>query len=250
MPEITSVTNTLIASFLILTTSFVGVIFAWRGLRQFFERNLPYLVSFSAGVFVVVVASLVREMNEIEPSGLLISGTIIFGVLGVHIITRLFPGSHHHEDADCEHEHSYINVRNMFFGDSLHSLADGILLAPAFIISPALGISASLGIAFHEIVQELSEFFVYKKSGFGTKKALLWSFASSLTIILGAFIGLYLANIRALVVPILGVATGSFLYLIVTDLIPESYHQARTQSKYRRHILSAFLGIVLMWIII
>jgi len=250
MPDVTASLYAISASGIITLVSLIGVFFAWKGFRKLFERNLPYFVSFSAGVFIMVVISLT---NEIRGLGIKIETTlalILFGALIIHTITKLFPGSHHHEDPDCEHEHSHINVRNMFIGDAIHSFADGLLLAPAFLINPLLGVSASIGVGFHEIVQELSEFFVYKKSNFSTKKAISWCVMSSATMVPGTILGLFVSNNNFLLAPLLGIASGSFLYIIATDLIPESYHQAKTKSKYALHIASALFGVVLMWFIV
>ena len=250
MIEMSTILYTLGASILILTTSFVGVIFAWRGLRSFFEFNLPYLVSFSAGVFIMVVFSLIEETSKLTNDSLLLIAVITLGALLVHSISILFPGSHHHEDPRCEHEHTEVTVRNMFMGDALHSFVDGVLLAPAFLISPLLGISTTIGILFHELVQELSEFFIYKKSHFSTKKALTWCLYSSITILPGSLIGLYVSKTKLFIIPLLGIAIGSFLYIIFTDLIPDSYRQAKTRSKYILHVLSGLIGVIIMLFIL
>lgn len=248
MPDISLSTTiyALLASIAISILSIIGVLFAWSGLRHLFEKNLPYFVSFSAGVFIMVVISLTNEMKDFEIGIGIMFAVIALGALMIHTITKVFPGSHHHEDPNCKHDHSHINVRNMFIGDTIHSFTDGMLLAPAFLINPLLGISASIGVGFHEIVQELSEFFVYKKSHFSTKKAILWCIMSSSSMIPGTILGLIISNNKNLLVPLLGIASGSFLYIILTDLIPESYHQAKTKSKKVMHIVSALIGVLIM----
>jgi len=250
MPTPEQVLYVTIASISIITLSMIGVLLAWKGLRKWFQNHLPYLVSFSAGVFLVVSWHLVEEVFEFSDSLLLPISVIIIGAIATHSITKFFPGSHHHEHPDCSHDHDHVDARSMFLGDSFHSAADGMLLAPAFLISPILGLTTALGIAFHEIVQELSEFFVYKKAGFSTKKALAWNIMSSSTLFIGAAIGLFITQLQALVVPLLGFAAGSFLYIVLIDLIPDSYRAAkgkvRSKSKYTWHIFAILLGLIVM----
>ena len=54
----------LLSSFIIMLASLAGVIFVWKNLGRLIEKNLHFLVSFSAGVFLFVTYNLSLETIE------------------------------------------------------------------------------------------------------------------------------------------------------------------------------------------
>lgn len=243
-------TYLIITALIIMLASLSGVVSVSRHLGVFIERNLSVLVSFSAGVFCIINFTLISE--TLAHSTSLLSGLlwIVGGALGIFVIFRILPTFHHHHDAHEEHDHhhSRIDTRRIIFSDALHNIGDGILLAAAFTISIPLGIAAAASIFIHEIVQEISEFFVLKQAGFTTAQALTLNFAISSTILIGAiggFVALdYFTHIE---IPFLGIAAGALLVVILHDLIPHSVRTSRHTNMYAKHIGAFLLGIALMY---
>jgi len=239
----------LLYSVLIMLASLVGVFSVWRRAGRAIERNLNLLVSFSAGVFIVIAYQLGIEV--VEHSATLGSGLvwIVIGLLTVWLLFKFLPSSHHHHDEASEtHPHSRLNARRIMTSDALHNLGDGILLATSFAVSSSLGMLTALSIFVHELVQEISEFFVLRQAGYSTKSALILNFAISATVLLGALGGFFLLeSFETLEVPLLGLASGAFLVVVFHDLIPHSVRSSKRENLYWRHLLWFLIGAVLMF---
>lgn len=232
-----------------MSTSLSGVMLIWKTAGDFVERNLRFLVSFSAGVFLWIVYELIGEITEISSFTSAITWSI-GGVIIMTIIFALIPEFHHHHIKDSDHSHSKPDARKILLGDAIHNFGDGILLAAAFLGGSMLGILTAVAIFVHEIIQELSEFFVLKEAGYSTKKALTINFIVSSTIPLGAIVGLYLSNTsNVLVTPLLGIAAGSFLYVVAKDLVPHSIRSSHENKQYLSHTVWFLTGIIAMFLI-
>lgn len=231
-----------------MLASLSGVIFIWKNLGKFIEKNLSFLVSFSAGVFLFITYLLSIETVHYSKS---ISEAIIWIIAGAiffFILFKILPNFHHHHDEQQENEkHNKIDARRILISDGVHNIGDGILLTTSVIASPAIGVATAISIFIHEFVQEVSEFFVLRQAGFKIKKALIWNFAVSSTILIGA-IGSYflLETFEILEVPLLGIAAGSFLVVVINDLIPHSIRHSKNKTQYLKHLIWFILGLILM----
>lgn len=234
-----------------MLASLVGVISVWKNFGQIIEKNLHFLVSFSAGVFLFITYELSHE--AIEQAKSVSSGLlwILIGIFGIWFIFRLMPTFHHHHDNETEiHVHSEMDARKILLSDALHNIGDGILLVTSFTVSFSLGLVATLSIFVHEIIQEISEFFVLRGAGYNTKKALLTSFSVSSTILIGSLGGFFLLeNFKSFEVPLLGLASGSFLTVVLQDLIPHSIKMSTTKRHIVKHLTWFLAGLILMILI-
>lgn len=235
-------------SILVMLASLAGVISVWRHAGSIIERNLSYLVSFSAGVFLILSYQLAREAIEHSTTigyGILWIG---IGVIGIWLLFKFLPAFHHHHDqGEEDHVHTKIDARKILLSDGIHNIGDGILLAAAFAVSSSLGIITALSIIVHELVQEVSEFFVLKEAGYSTKKVLLTNFFVSSTILIGSLGSFFfLDNFEMLEAPLLGIAAGSFLIVVFHDLIPHSVRTSSHHKHYTKHFIWFVIGIALM----
>lgn len=244
-------TEVLLFSILVMMASLVGVFAIWRNVGRFIEKNLSLLVSMSAGVFVFITYNLTGE--TMEHAGGITEGLawILGGAFFFRLLFKLAPLSHHHHDAGAETTpHSKIDARRVMAGDALHNFSDGMLLAASFAVSSTFGVLTVLSIFFHELVQEMSEFFVLKQAGYETKKALILNFAVSSTILLGSLVGFFLIdNFEMLEVPILGLTAGAFLVVVLDDLIPHSIRASKQTELYAKHLAWFVSGLVLMFLV-
>ena len=141
-----------------------------------------------------------------------------------------------------------MDARRLLIGDSLHNIGDGILLAATYIANPALGFATALSLFVHELVQEVSEFFILRESGYSSKGALTINFLTASTILVGSIGGYFLITSFSMIeIPVLGLATGALIALLIQDLIPHSIERARTHKCFHKHILSVILGILVMF---
>lgn len=233
-------------SLLVMLASLVGVVAVWKRAGAFIEQRLDYLVSFSAGVFLVFLFGLASE--AVEHVGGLQYGLpwLLSGAVGIWLIFKLIPASHAH--AHAGHPHTRLDARRLITIDAIHNAADGIFLAASYAVSPALALAAGISIFVHEALQEMSEFFVLRDAGYSTKKALAVNFLVSSTILVGA-VGAYLLLdvFEALEGPLLGLAAGGILMVVLHDLIPHSIREARRVSHYAAHLLWFLVGASAMF---
>lgn len=239
----------LLASLGIMFASLVGVLVVWGKAGRVVERHLDYLTSFSAGVFLIVAYHLGEETlahAESAGAGLM---WILGGALVIWILFNLLPNLHAHAHGH-EHEGHMVDPRRLLISDGIHNIGDGVVLATSFLASTGLGVAAALSIFFHEIVQEISEFFVLREGGYSARRALSYNFLVSSTILLGSLGAYFLLDLFELVeVPLLGLSAGAFLVVVLGDLIPHSIKASHDRSHIVRHLVWFGIGIGLMFVI-
>lgn len=231
----------------IMLASLVGVITTWKRLGNWTARNLRYLVSFSAGLFFIVAMNLTGEALELSPTRSAAFLSLLGGAVGIFLLGRLIPESHHHHEMeDASDHHDKAGAQRILFGDAIHNLGDGLLLVPAFVIDIRLGITTAVGIFVHEAIQEFSEFFILKEGGYSTKQALARNFLVSGTILIGIALGLTVTASEQLIGPLLGIAAGAFFFIVLNDLIPRSVAVSQNRRDYVTHALAGLAGALLM----
>ncbi len=132
--------------------------------------------------------------------------------------------------ADHGHEHHLTSARSpptagnwsVLAGDSVHCFGDGVLIASAFIADMRLGLIAALAVLAHEVPHHMGDLMVLR-SGPGDRRAavLKVSLAGSVTA-LGGLVGYLLVEPLVNLLPyFLVVASSSFVYVALADLIPQ-----------------------------
>ena len=79
----------------IMIASLAGAVFTWKFLGGWIEPRLRYLVALAAGVFVVIIVTLMEEALH-DGMSLEIFGAFLLGGVILEIITRLMPKEAHH----------------------------------------------------------------------------------------------------------------------------------------------------------
>jgi zinc and cadmium transporter len=241
-------TYILLSALFIMLVSLVGKLSTWKGFGKFIQPNTQYLITFASGIFTIIIFSLFKETLELSHSLLITTASILIGMLVIHTIIGLLPTAHHHHSipAGCGHKHSHIDARRMMWSDFFHNAGDGVLLVSAYAVNIHVGITATIGILLHEIVQEISEFFVLKEAGYSTNKALFYNFLVSSSILIGIFLAFFISSTNWLMIPLMGLATGGFIYALSRDLIPHTIHHAEKTNTPLKHVIIFIFGIILM----
>jgi zinc and cadmium transporter len=145
---------------------------------------------------------------------------------------ELYRHQHHHEGDEHHHHHGFDRQQagrggwSVLLGDSIHNFCDGIIIAAAFLTDVRLGAVTSLAIIAHEIPQEVGDYIVLLNAGFSRRKALLYNAASGLAAVLGGVIGYFVVGPWESLFPyLLVIASSSFVYIAVADLIPQLQHR-------------------------
>ncbi len=180
----------------------------------------------------------------LRSSLLILAGMMIFFV--VEKLLRHRHGilhDHHHPGAVRHPELATINV----LGDALHNFIDGVLIGVSYLASPTLGFSTTIAVLFHEIPQEFGDFGILVHSGLSVRNAVLLNLASASTSILGAVLALIAGSVaqETVVLFLLPVAAGGFVYLAAADLIPELQHDRSLRGLVSQTSLMS-LGMGLM----
>ena len=186
---------------------------------------VPRMVSYSVGVLLgVAFLSLLPEAFEKSADAETSFSVVLAGILAFFLLEKaaLWRHGHEHEDHATRKPSGMLIV----VGDAFHNFVDGVLIAAAFLTDLKLGITTTLAIMAHEIPQEVGDFTVLLKAGYGRRRALLLNLASSLTSVAGGVIGYFmLEGAQAMVQYALLLAASCFIYIAVADLIPDMHRQ-------------------------
>ncbi|HEY1057618.1 MAG TPA: ZIP family metal transporter [Limnobacter sp.] len=227
---------------------------AWLSSRSI-ARALEPMVSLSTGV--LLGTSLLHLLPEALDKGMehhdlfiwLLGGLLFFFVLEKFAIFR---HSHHHEHDGHHHEHGFDKHEAgrggllIVVGDSIHNFADGLLIASAFLVDVQLGLLTTLSIVLHEIPQQTGDFLVLMNAGIARAKAIRLMAVAGVAAVLGAFLGFTLFSQLQHVLPIaLVLASASFLYVAVADLIPQMQQRLALRSSIMQ-VTTITAGVVLV----
>src|SRR3989344_8773013 len=185
----------------VVVVSLVGVLALSFGEKKL-HKILLILVSLSAGTLMGgAFLHLLPEVVEEQGFTLAVSFSVLGGVLVFFLIEKWIHAHHcdimPHEQSHLHHEpHLHAHKQHIgiltLFGDGLHNLLDGLVIAGAYLVSVPAGIATTPAVVLHEVPQEIADFGVLLYSGFSKWKALFYNFLSAATAILGAVIGLVL----------------------------------------------------------
>ncbi len=242
------------AGFAIMLASLSGKLVMWGHLGHILQKNLKFLVTFAMGVFGATLYLMLSETLHLQAGLGPVALAAAAGALALEVLHRLLPEAHHHHGTDksecCDHEHGHtistINPRRILLGDAAHNIGDGVMLVPAYLISLQVGLSVTLGILLHEVVQEISEFFILKEAGYSTKRALLSNLAVSSTIFIGIAASLFIATATAYIHLLIAFAAGGLFYIILRDLLPHTIERIKHEGKTTQHIILLVIGVSLM----
>jgi zinc and cadmium transporter len=134
---------------------------------------------------------------------------------------------HAHHAHDHPHGEQHDSARRsggwaVLAGDSVHAFGDGILIASAFLTDMRLGAVTALAVLAHEVPHHMGDLVVLRQTS-GTQGAALMkvSLAGTVTA-LGGVVGYFLlAQFEGVLPYLLVLASSSFVYVALADLIPQ-----------------------------
>ena len=231
---------TIVATVLDSLVGLVGI-FSLYVSEEKLEEIVQWLVAFAAGAMLAgaLVHMIPKAMVALRYKW---TGEVaILGFLTFFVLERFLHWHHCHETGPCEvHPVTTLTI----VGDSLHNFIDGLVIAAAFLTDAVTGWITTLLIIAHEVPQELGNFSVLLFGGYKKEKAILWTFFSQATCILGGILGWFFTP-EWLKAPIIAFAAGGFLYIAAADLIPE-LHKEKNRKKMRQATAWLLLGILFM----
>lgn len=204
------------------------------------------LVGFAAGVMLTtaifeLIPEAIREHGE-----QITLAPVFLGIIVFFFLERFIVWFHHHDDDHAIRPTGYL----ILLGDTIHNVIDGVSIAGAFLVDVRLGVITTLAIAAHEIPQELADLGILIHAGFTKINALLYNLLSGFAAVGGAIGGYVLfERLNHLLPLVLGFTGGMFLYIALSDLIPE-LHRSETRRHRFPQTFSFLLGIAVSYLLI
>jgi zinc and cadmium transporter len=131
-------------------------------------------------------------------------------------------------------------------GDSVHCFGDGLLIASAFIADLRLGAIASLAVLAHEVPHHMGDLMVLRTGTSNKRAALIKVSLAGAVTALGGVLGFWLVDqLRDYLPYFLVVASSSFIYVALADLIPQ-LQKRLSASQTAAQIAWLAAGIVLV----
>jgi zinc and cadmium transporter len=168
-------------------------------------------------------------------------------------------GHHHHAHAahahqqPSHHTHPPTGAWSVLVGDSVHCFGDGILIASAFMADTRLGVLAALAVLAHEVPHHMGDLAVVAQDqvpsppGDARRRALIKVTLAGGTTLVGGLAGLLmLGQLQDYLPYFLVMASSSFVYVALADLIPQLQKRMSGQETAAQ-LLWLALGIGLVW---
>jgi zinc and cadmium transporter len=219
------------------------------------SKVVEKMVSLSVGI--MLSTSLLHALPEAFESGTdprHLFGALLAGLLAFFLLEKLaiLRHSHHHEHDGHHHHHGHDKAEAgragwmILLGDGMHNFTDGILIAAAFLANPQLGIVTGVAIIAHEIPQEIGDFIVLLNAGFSRTRAYVYNLLCSLLSVAGGVLGYYTLDKATNLIPyVLVFASSGFIYIAVSDLMPQMQRRATMRETIPQVFLIA-IGVVIV----
>ena len=204
-------------------------------------RLVPWLISYAVGTLIgVALIALVPEaLGELPARPAML--TMAAGILSFFLLEKAVIWRHCHHDEDC-HVHSTA-ASLVIIGDAFHTFVDGAVIAAAVLTSIPLGVTTAIAVATHEIPQEVGDVAILLRAGYSRMRAFTLNVLAGAGGILGAAAMVLASKIVPQGLPyVLAFAAGNFLYVAMSDLIPD-LHRGNSVGGLRQVLLIA-AGIV------
>jgi len=186
---------------------------------------------------------LIPEAFEKSDNAMLSSILIISGILIFFILEKFLHWHHHGEDREEPHVHPVGKL--VLFSDGIHNFIDGMIIGVSFLISVPVGLATTLTVILHEIPQEIGDFAVLLHAGYTKARALWLNFLSALLAIAGVLAVFLLGKEQSVILWILPIAAGGFIYIAVADLIPELQKTKKVKHSILQ-IAAVVIGVLAM----
>jgi zinc and cadmium transporter len=235
----------------VLLVSTISILLLLIFNKNLFRSSLKaLLIAFATGTILGdVFFHLLPESLEINETVSSASVAILSGIVLMFLIEGYFHCTHDVEEEIEHHKENPHLAKMSIIGDTVHNFLDGIVIASSFLLNPIVGLASTVAIVLHEIPQELSDIAILLYSGMSKKKVIFVNLLSSLSSLLGVLIVFLMVdlieNFEKFALPF---AAGQFIYLALSDLMPE-IHKKGKFFLYFTKIGVLLIGIIIMYLL-
>lgn len=227
---------------IVLGTLIAGIGSVWLAAALSFgvlARYTQHMLSLAAGA--LLATAFMHLLPEAFESGVeahslftaLLLGLVFFFLLDKAELWH--HGHEHHHSAPHDHSHDHEHGHHqhdgptgqpgswaVLAGDSVHCFGDGVLIASAFMADLRLGALAALAVMAHEVPHHMGDLMVLRGSSHNRRMALVKVSLAGAVTALGGMAGFWLVEqLRETLPYFLVVASSSFVYVALADLIPQ-----------------------------
>ncbi len=162
---------------------------------------------------------------------------------------------HAHQHVQVDHALTHNQSHNhagggwaVLLGDSVHCFGDGVLIAAAYMADFKLGIVATLAVLAHEIPHHIGDLVVLRQPGGAGRQALVKLSAAGAVTVVGGVIGYTLVDqLQDLLPYLLVVASSSFIYVALADLIPQLQKRLTLRETFAQVAwLAVGMGMIIL----
>ncbi|GAB3224552.1 ZIP family metal transporter [Mycolicibacterium hippocampi] len=211
---------------------------------RLFSRIVMPLVGLAAGALLGgALFHMLPESISTIGNHLSVFAWVAAGLFSFHVLEQFLHWHHCHRPIREHRPLGYL----ILAADGLHNLIGGMAVGSAFVVDFRLGIVTWLVAAAHEIPQELGDFGILVHSGWNTRQALLYNVLSALTFPAGGLLAYGFAG-HVDVAVLVPFAAGNFIYIALTDLLPEISTSPIAKHKIVQ-TLSFAIGLLVLWVI-
>ncbi|PVE06357.1 ZIP family metal transporter [Limnohabitans sp. Rim28] len=222
------------------------------------SRYTQHMLSLAAGA--LMATSFLHLLPEAFESGVgphELFLTLLVGLVFFFLLDKAELWHHGHEhghghDHAHGHHHGHSDTPKgqwaILAGDSVHCFGDGILIASAFMADMHLGMIAALAVLAHEIPHHMGDLAVLRQGSSSRRAAIVKvSMAGAITA-LGGAVGFVLVDALREGLPFfLVVASSSFIYVALADLIPQLQKRLSARETAAQILwLGVGIGMVLL----
>ena len=196
------------------------------------------LVALAAGsllggaLFHMLPSSVAAMGNDLA-----VYGWVAAGLFGFLVLEQFLHWHHCHRSSGAHRPVGYL----ILLADGMHNLVGGLAVGSAFVLDIRLGIVTWLVAAAHEVPQELGDFGLLIHSGWSSRQALVYNFASALTFLVGSLLA-FAVSATIEVTPLVAFAAGTFVYIAMADLVPQFTAEESLRMKLT-HTISFAAGL-------
>jgi len=220
--------------------------------KRYLKADVNLLLNIAAGVMLAasIFSLLVPAMEDFLSNYEVVSDaafrfvTAVFvGVVVLWGLNWVLP--HEHNSMGHHGPHFDIKKAWMFIiAITLHKLPEGLAVGVAYVAEDIVNpISLVIGIAVHNIPEGLTIAISLVGAGYSRGRAAGIAFVIGLMQPLGAIVGLLLTGISFNFVPYgMAVAGGTMLFVVINEILPETYGQKSTNKS----AVAVFLGFIVM----
>jgi zinc and cadmium transporter len=259
---------------ILLGTLIAGIGSVWLAAWLSFgvlSRYTQHMLSLAAGALLATAfLHLLPEAFEgqVHAQGLFM--TLLLGLVFFFLLDKAELWHHGHEHHHGGHDHAHAHEAHathghshphghghatsgagkwaVLAGDSVHCFGDGILIASAFMADFALGVLAALAVLAHEVPHHMGDLVVLREGSDNRKAAIVKVSLAGAVTALGGIVGYALVDALHDFLPyFLVVASSSFIYVALADLIPQLQKRLTAQETAAQVTwLAVGMGMVML----